>query len=340
MAATAETDAGAESAAGAPPSGMAASMASWGELLSRMKRPTDTKLAQIYLLSDYLHSVLAQQVAYLAICATQIQRAAASRAVKRFTRTWQERLKNFRRLSEGQAKETTDADSPPDLMLGIVGCGVIGRNVVLTLLDAGFAPSQILVSSRSPQHLKELSARGVYVAFDNQRIATSCHLLILAVLPAHLPDVRAPASHDAAQPHLAPSTLVVSTVLGVSTAKLGMQLNTDAVLHISADASVLRPKLLNSGAVSPLTLLEVSASALFADAAAAGTAKSVLGRLAGELELPDEDVEQISSVVLSGAREWESEGEDFLRRLREQFVACMTPVAAGMGAAADVQTRQ
>mgnify|MGYP002046016569 CR=1 FL=1 len=79
-----------------------------------------------------------------------------------------------------------DVSAPPEVLVGVIGCGALGTIVVQMLLDAGFAPSQLLVSTRSPQKQRALVDQGVRVAFDNERVAGRCHLLIVAVLPAQL----------------------------------------------------------------------------------------------------------------------------------------------------------
>ena len=80
------------------------------------------------------------------------------RLVERFAFTWQQRLAAYRALPDGTEVPPPDGDAaaPPELLVGLIGCGALGSTVVQTLLDAGFAPSQILVSTRSPQQLQAL----------------------------------------------------------------------------------------------------------------------------------------------------------------------------------------
>ena len=80
------------------------------------------------------------------------------RLQEKFAFTWQQRLAAYRALPDGTEVPPPDGDAaaPPELLVGLIGCGALGSTVVQTLLDAGFAPSQILVSTRSPQQLQAL----------------------------------------------------------------------------------------------------------------------------------------------------------------------------------------
>ncbi|KAI4879789.1 hypothetical protein NFI96_027195 [Prochilodus magdalenae] len=89
-----------------------------------------------------------------------------------------------------KVKHLTNKSSLSDLHLGIVGGGRIGKQLAKVLLSmTAFRPSNISVSTRRPETLKEFSKSGVECYFDNHRLATWADILFLCVLPSHLPRV-------------------------------------------------------------------------------------------------------------------------------------------------------
>ena len=87
------------------------------------------------------------------------------------------------------SKRPAEGGSASELVVAVIGGGVIGGVVAHALLDAGLPPSSVLLSTRTPLRQKELTARGASVFFDNALAASRAHLLILAVLQPHLQDV-------------------------------------------------------------------------------------------------------------------------------------------------------
>ena len=208
------------------------------DLITRLKEPTSSTL---YHTLRPLRSAISFQAAFVAGCYQQMLELGASHIHDKYTFTWQKRLIAYRMLPDGtEPSPPTDAAAPPELLIGVIGCGPVGTMVVHLLLDAGFAPSQILVSTRSPQKHRALIELGVRVVFDNERIAARSHLLIVAVLPAQLPDVA-----RVVRPVLSPRTLVFSAVAAVGTAKLrslfcSPQNAQPAVLKARADVALAR----------------------------------------------------------------------------------------------------
>ena len=212
------------------------------ELLAKLKVPPDAAAAELYQSVQPLRQMVAFQAAFVAGCCQQAMELGTSKLQEKFAFTWQQRLAAYRALPDGTEVPPPDGDAaaPPELLVGLVGCGALGTTVVQTLLDAGFAPSQLLVSTRSPQQHQALLAQGVRVAFHNAGVAARVHLLILAVLPAQLADV----AKDI-RGALSPRTLVFSCVAAVSEAKLRQLLASPAnpephVLRARADAALVR----------------------------------------------------------------------------------------------------
>ena len=161
------------------------------QLLAKLKVPPDAAAAELYQSVQPLRQMVAFQAAFVAGCCQQAMELGTSKLQEKFAFTWQQRLAAYRALPDGTEVPPPDGDAaaPPELLVGLVGCGALGSTVVQTLLDAGFAPSQLLVSTRSPQQHQALLAQGVRVAFHNAGVAARVHLLVLAVLPAQLADV-------------------------------------------------------------------------------------------------------------------------------------------------------
>lgn len=156
--------------------------------------------------------------------------------------------------------------APAEICIGIVGCGMMGGLVAHALLDAGFAPSALLVSTRSPQRQTELAARGVRPYLNNADVASRAHLLLLAVLPAQLPEVS-----KSLRSGLSTRTLVLSLVGATPLAKLRTLLGAPRALAVAADATL------------PL-LLEAQATQREEEEEAAATAEDAprAGRLSDE----------------------------------------------------------
>jgi len=204
-----------------------------------------------------------------------------------------EKLAEFRRLPDGSECTSPGSSLAPSLAIGIIGCGLVGNAIATTLLDIGLAPSQLIVSTRSPERQRELAARGALVTFDNERTAARCHVLILCVLPAHLPEVS-----RAVRKGLTPKTLVLSVVAAVPTKKLRSLLESDHALAVSADAARVRSSLRSAEpdaaaepdapptarALPTSTLLDHAASSLFADGAACTQLVHALGAMVHGVE--------------------------------------------------------
>ena len=161
------------------------------KLLAKLKIPPDPAAAELYQSLQPLRKMVAFQAAFVAGCCQQAMELGTWRLQEKFAFTWQKRLAAYRALPDGTDVPPLDGDAaaPPELLVGLIGCGALGATVVQVLLDAGFAPSQLIVSTRSPQQHDGLRAQGVRVAFHNAGVAARVHLLVVAVLPAQLPEV-------------------------------------------------------------------------------------------------------------------------------------------------------
>lgn len=228
------------------------------DLITRLKQPASSTL---YHTLQPLRNAVSFQAAFVAGCYQQVLELGASHIHDKYTFTWQKRLIAYRMLPDGtESSPPTDATAPPELLIGVIGCGPVGTMIVHVLLDAGFAPSQILVSTRSPQKHRALTELGLRIVFDNERIAARSHLLIVAVLPAQLPDVA-----RAVRPVLSPRTLIFSAVAAVGTAKLlslfsSPQNAQPAVLKARTDPALARSLVQRQAAAAAGMAAEVEAT--------------------------------------------------------------------------------
>ncbi|XP_034078039.1 NADP-dependent oxidoreductase domain-containing protein 1 isoform X1 [Gymnodraco acuticeps] len=118
-----------------------------------------------------------------------------------------------------------------DLCVGIIGMGHMGRQLLTSLLEkSGIKPSQIKISSRTPDSAVEFIQKGVECVFDNRRLAAWADVLFLCSLPSHLPKVCADL-HS----HLSKSCLVYSFTSAVPVNRLAQLLGHDFILKPQYD---------------------------------------------------------------------------------------------------------
>jgi pyrroline-5-carboxylate reductase len=108
-------------------------------------------------------------------------------------------------------------------IIGIIGCGHLGRSLAKGILGSGFPKERLIVSyGGSPTTLQEISQAGLHENLsDNREICRRANLIILAVRPQSfqtLDDLSIPKE-----------TLVVSCMAGISTAALKDGLGIDCI---------------------------------------------------------------------------------------------------------------
>ncbi|MFN3596795.1 MAG: pyrroline-5-carboxylate reductase [Rubricoccaceae bacterium] len=99
--------------------------------------------------------------------------------------------------------------------IAVIGAGNIGRALLGGLLRGGHVrPEQLRATRRNPLALEELAARfaGVACGTDNAEAVRGADVVLVAVKPQNAAAVLA-----SVREHLAPDTLVVSTLAGVTT---------------------------------------------------------------------------------------------------------------------------
>ncbi|BFZ12016.1 hypothetical protein BsWGS_15055 [Bradybaena similaris] len=86
---------------------------------------------------------------------------------------------------EADKTEICGEDTDP-LIVGIIGCGRLGRQIANCLLTYGqLPPARLKISTRRPETL-DLQDKGVECYFNNRRLVSSVHVVILCVLPSQM----------------------------------------------------------------------------------------------------------------------------------------------------------
>uniref|UniRef100_UPI00398EA5B6 NADP-dependent oxidoreductase domain-containing protein 1 isoform X1 n=1 Tax=Pristiophorus japonicus TaxID=55135 RepID=UPI00398EA5B6 len=120
------------------------------------------------------------------------------------------------------------------LRIGVLGCGVLGKQLVLALLQlSDLTPANITVSTRRPENLSELTKLGVKCIYDNKRMAASVDVMFLCCLPSHLITVS-----SQIRGCMSESCIVYSFVTAVPVLRLK---------HLLAHSTIVRPQYSHCG---------------------------------------------------------------------------------------------
>eukprot|EP00756_Hemistasia_phaeocysticola_P050471 Hpha_TRINITY_DN2532_c0_g1::TRINITY_DN2532_c0_g1_i1::g.1283::m.1283 len=126
-------------------------------------------------------------------------------------------------------RQCAGAASPGQPNIAIIGCGQVGSTVLGSLLDGRLYHGTCLtVSTRQPVPQPEHAGRGVRYFHNNVVAAQNADVIILCVLPAQLPEVA-----GELRGHIPRSCLVISTLAGVSDARISSALDHKACITTS-----------------------------------------------------------------------------------------------------------
>lgn len=76
------------------------------------------------------------------------------------------------------------------VLVGIIGCGRLGKQLANTLLKfSDVQPEELFLSSRRPETLSSFQEKGVTCGFDNIKVCSTVHILFLCCLPSQFPTV-------------------------------------------------------------------------------------------------------------------------------------------------------
>ncbi|KAK3701858.1 hypothetical protein QZH41_019585 [Actinostola sp. cb2023] len=88
------------------------------------------------------------------------------------------------------SKLLQEAPKRDPLLVGVIGCGRVGKQLANTLLKySDVQPEELLISTRRPETLSALQARGVHCGFDNVKVCSTVDLLFIACLPSQFATV-------------------------------------------------------------------------------------------------------------------------------------------------------
>ena len=184
---------------------------------------------QAALPSPYLLDTLHQLLAFRCCFCVELYRGVALEA-RKVMRIRREEDPDIIDLEETSAKYPA-AINRRRIMVGVVGGGCVGRAVLQELLRSGrIEPQDIMVSTRQPDRLQDISSRGVFVGFNNAKIAQLCDVVFLCCPMSAAPTVAGEMS-----PKLSGSTLIVSVMSGSTLPKLKQLMKTESCTTISVN---------------------------------------------------------------------------------------------------------
>ena len=134
------------------------------------------------------------------------------------------------------SKAYPKAINSDQVTVGVIGCGQVGRAVVNGIVERGsIDPSNVVVSTRQPAQLAEVTARRgkwykVSVGCNNAACAEHADVLVVCVPPSALQNV---AKEIAAS--IRATTLVIVVATGFFTMKLQQMFGTCAVCRVHVD---------------------------------------------------------------------------------------------------------
>src|SRR5690554_6657416 len=110
--------------------------------------------------------------------------------------------------------------------IAFIGAGNMAQSIIGGLLAEGFAPHQLSASGLRQDNLDQLGAQfGIVTATDNQHLARSADVVVLAVKPQVLKSVAL-----ALRPALGHHPLIISVAAGITTRSLAQWLGDDQAI--------------------------------------------------------------------------------------------------------------
>ena len=171
--------------------------------------------------------------------------------------------KAAQRLAQGgqiSMKDLQKNEDIPPFKIGIIGCGQVGTVILTKLLEVReqIGNMQLMVSTRQPHLLKQFQTEfGVDVLFDNQKVAATCDLIFMTVLPAQteevlrdIRDVMQERISAAKKDRNSNKPIIVSTAAAIGYKKLKLMLSDQAVfLKTNVHVPIIKEYLVRSQAI-------------------------------------------------------------------------------------------
>lgn len=93
-------------------------------------------------------------------------------------------------VKKKSSKLLQEAPKRDPLLVGIIGCGRLGKQLANTLLKfSDVHPEELFLSTRQPETLSALQMKGVHCGFDNIKVCSTVHILFICCLPSQFPTV-------------------------------------------------------------------------------------------------------------------------------------------------------
>ncbi|PFX18577.1 NADP-dependent oxidoreductase domain-containing protein 1-like isoform X2 [Stylophora pistillata] len=93
-------------------------------------------------------------------------------------------------VKKKSSKLLQEAPKRDPLLVGIIGCGRLGKQLANTILKfSDVHPEELFLSTRRPETLSALQMKGVHCGFDNIKVCSTVHMLFICCLPLQFPMV-------------------------------------------------------------------------------------------------------------------------------------------------------
>ncbi|GMH48172.1 hypothetical protein TrRE_jg5829 [Triparma retinervis] len=199
--------------------------------------------------------------------------------------------------------------------VGIIGCGLIGSNIINAMIASGLPPHSILIASRDEQKVARFRALGCRSGTDTA-VVESCRAIVLCVAPQHL---RALGS-EVRKLKKKSRCVVISTVAGVSSGKIAKLCGISKVVRTVVDLVQLPvawggEEGGDPGGEAGLTddMITVGAKNLVAQAGALREIQAAIESLALGLGAEPEEARRDATMAIVGERDT---GESPIKRPR------------------------
>ncbi|MDG4862565.1 pyrroline-5-carboxylate reductase [Streptomyces sp. T-3] len=168
--------------------------------------------------------------------------------------------------------------------VAVLGTGKIGEALLSGMIRAGWAPADLLVTTRRPERAEELRTRYGVDPVSNAEAAKHADTLILACKPQDMARLL-----DELAPHVTPDRLVVSAAAGITTAFIEERLpDSTPVIRVMPNT----PVLVDEG----MSVISAGSHASTADLA---HAEEIFGAVGKTLNVPES--QQDACTALSGS---------------------------------------
>jgi pyrroline-5-carboxylate reductase len=113
------------------------------------------------------------------------------------------------------------------MKIGFIGCGNMASAIIYGMHQGGFIAQDILISDVNKNNLVQISDNLGVISSDNQEIARSCEIVILAIKPQNTLEVA-----NEIKDFLNEKQIIVSILAGISTTKLKNLLGVDNLIRV------------------------------------------------------------------------------------------------------------